>query len=105
MGSKILGGIRSNFQVGTLGYSLAYGGVCGIIGSGLVVAGRAGYVTFLDDDYYKDQSRQRYLDKQTVFFKELEETNKAHKLAAMASEYDPVATRTPFGALDSKYRF
>ncbi|CAD7945528.1 unnamed protein product [Amoebophrya sp. A120] len=92
-------------QPGSAGYSLAFGAACGIGLSGLVAAGRAGYVLFLDHDYYKLQSRQRYLDKQTIFFQGLQEENEAHRLAALAQEFDPVACRAPFSAVEKQYRF
>ncbi|CAD7950850.1 unnamed protein product [Amoebophrya sp. A25] len=90
---------------GAAGYSLAFGAVCGIGLSTVVAGGRALHVLLADHDHYKLQSRQRYLDKQTIFFQELQEENEGHRLAALAQEYDPVACRPPFGKLDAKYKF
>ncbi|CAK9070252.1 Hypothetical protein SCF082_LOCUS34995 [Durusdinium trenchii] len=95
----------SKVKVGTPLYSLAYGVAGGIILSGLVYAGRSVYLMCFDHEYYKIQSRKRYYEKQLCFFKEQEETNNAHYMAALSSEYNPVATRMPFQPLDSKYRF
>lgn len=72
--------------------------------SAVVATTRAAYIATMDHSYYKAQSRQRYLDKQVVYFKELQEQNKAHNLAALTQEYDPVAMRVPFGEVDRKWR-
>eukprot|EP00442_Polarella_glacialis_P006998 CAMPEP_0115090736 /NCGR_PEP_ID=MMETSP0227-20121206/25632_1 /TAXON_ID=89957 /ORGANISM="Polarella glacialis, Strain CCMP 1383" /LENGTH=98 /DNA_ID=CAMNT_0002481989 /DNA_START=158 /DNA_END=454 /DNA_ORIENTATION=- len=95
----------SKFKAGTPLYSLAYGAACGVILSGLVYAGRTLNIVCFDHDYYKIQSRKRYFEKQLLFTREQEEANKAHYLAALASEYDPAATRMPFKTLEPKYRF
>uniref|UniRef100_A0A7S1FFG0 Transmembrane protein n=1 Tax=Noctiluca scintillans TaxID=2966 RepID=A0A7S1FFG0_NOCSC len=103
--SRLGTGILSRCRVGTPIYSLAYGVAGGVILSGLVLAGRTLHVAFFDHDYYKLQSRKRYYEKQLLFTREQEEAATAHYIAALASEYDPVATRMPFKPLDPKYRF
>ena len=79
--------------------------VGGIVLSGLVYAGRTLHITLFDHEYYKIQSRKRYYEKQLLFSQEQEETAQAHRFGALAAEYDPVATRMPFKALDAKFRF
>mmetsp|Transcript_150 Transcript_150/g.440 ORF Transcript_150/g.440 Transcript_150/m.440 type:complete len:119 (-) Transcript_150:150-506(-) len=103
--SRITTGVVSKFKVGTPLFSLGYGIGAGIVISGLVYAGRTLNVLLFDHDYYKLQSRMRYYEKQLLFTREQDETASAHYLAAMASEYNPVATRMPFKPLEAKYRF
>eukprot|EP00420_Gonyaulax_spinifera_P034642 CAMPEP_0197872512 /NCGR_PEP_ID=MMETSP1439-20131203/2609_1 /TAXON_ID=66791 /ORGANISM="Gonyaulax spinifera, Strain CCMP409" /LENGTH=123 /DNA_ID=CAMNT_0043491511 /DNA_START=61 /DNA_END=432 /DNA_ORIENTATION=- len=97
--------VKSNLRPGTGIYSLIYGAAAGLVLSGLVYAGRSVHILCFDHDYYKLQSRKRYYEKQLLFTREQEETSNAHYFAALASEYDPAATRMPFKALDPKYRF
>jgi len=96
---------KSNLRPGAVPYSLLFGGTVGVGLAGVMYAGRTAYVTNFDFEYYRNQSRRRYLDKQSIFFSEQDEEMKAHRLAALAAEYDPVAMRQPFQALDPKYRF
>ena len=93
------------FKPGTFLYSGLFGAAvgCGLAGAALTV--RALHVLFFDEEHYRVQSRQRYLEKQFLFFKELQESQKAHALASLVQEYDPVDTRLPFKKLDDKYRF
>mmetsp|Transcript_124927 Transcript_124927/g.216580 ORF Transcript_124927/g.216580 Transcript_124927/m.216580 type:complete len:117 (+) Transcript_124927:92-442(+) len=95
----------SKFKVGTPLYSLGFGAVAGIGVSALVYGYRTLSVVCFDHEYYKMQSRKRYLEKQLIFQREQEEKASAHYLASLSSEYDPVATRMPFKPLDPKYRF
>lgn len=95
----------SQVKVGTPLHSLAYGVGAGVVLSGLVYAGRTVHVLCFDHEYYKLQSRKRYYEKQMLFAREQDEAAQAHYLAALAAEYDPVATRMPFKALDPKYNF
>jgi len=97
--------VKSNLRPGAVPYSLLFGAAVGVGLAGVVYAGRTMHVVFFDHDYYKAQSRRRYLDKQSIFFREQDETLKAHRLAALAQEYDPVALRLPFETLDPSYRF
>merc|ERR1711879_377876 len=97
--------IVSKCQRGTPLYSLAFGAVGGLALSGIVYGYRTLGVLFFDHEYFKLQSRKRYFEKQLLFMREQEETEKAHYMAALAAEYDPVATRMPFKPLDAKYRF
>merc|ERR1712000_386480 len=97
--SRVTGAITgtiAKFRPGNPIYSLAFGAVGGIILSGLVLVGRTAHVAFFDHQYYKIQSRKRYYEKQFLFQQEQEEAGKAHYLAALSAEYNPVATRTPF---------
>mmetsp|Transcript_91010 Transcript_91010/g.180962 ORF Transcript_91010/g.180962 Transcript_91010/m.180962 type:complete len:122 (-) Transcript_91010:79-444(-) len=107
--SRIGGGISrtlaSNLRPGAGIYSLGYGVVGGLVLSGIVYAGRTLNILLFDHEYYKLQSRKRFYEKQLLFSREQDESAKAHYLAALAGEYDPVATRMPFKPLDPKYRF
>merc|ERR1719231_2009364 len=80
-------------------YSLAYGAVAGVALSGLVYVGRTLHITLFDHEYYKIQSRKRYYEKQLCFQMEQDEAAKAHYLAALSAEYDPVATPCPSSRL------
>mmetsp|Transcript_8621 Transcript_8621/g.25444 ORF Transcript_8621/g.25444 Transcript_8621/m.25444 type:complete len:123 (+) Transcript_8621:64-432(+) len=97
--------VTSNLKPGTGIYSLGFGIAGGVILSGLVYGGRTLSILMFDHEYYKLQSRKRYYEKQLLFTREQEETESAHRLAALAAEYDPAATRMPFKPLDAKYRF
>merc|ERR1719321_858355 len=101
MGTRIAGMLKP----GAGPYSLLYGAVGGVVLSGLVYMGRTIHVTLFDHEYYKIQSRKRYYEKQLCFQMEQDEASKAHYLAALAAEYNPVAMRMPFKPLDPKYRF
>eukprot|EP00397_Hematodinium_sp_SG-2012_P057786 GEMP01072546.1.p1 GENE.GEMP01072546.1~~GEMP01072546.1.p1 ORF type:complete len:119 (+),score=34.91 GEMP01072546.1:52-408(+) len=97
--------VGSMLRPGAVPYSLLYGAAVGVGLSALVYAGRTAHIVLFDYDYYKLQSRRRYLEKQDIFFQEQDETLKAHRTAALVQEYDPAALRMPFQALDPKYRF
>jgi hypothetical protein len=86
-------------------YSVLYGAAAGVVLSGLVYVGRTIHVTLFDHEYYKIQSRKRYYEKQLCYQMEQDEAAKAHYLASLAAEYNPVAMRMPFKPLDPKYRF
>jgi len=105
---RVLGAVTGTmkaFKPGNPLYAIAFGAVGGVVLSGLVFAGRAAQVALFDHEYYKIQSRKRYFEKQLIFQQEQDENAKAHYLAALSAEYNPVATRMPFKPLDSKYRF
>lgn len=93
------------FTPGTFLYSALFGAAVGTGLAGVAYLGRAGHVLFFDEEHYRVQSRQRYLEKQFLFFKELQESQKAHALASLVQEYDPVDTRLPFQKMEDKYRF
>jgi hypothetical protein len=97
--------VGESFSRGTFLYSAIFGSAVGVGLAGAAYLGRAVHVAFFDEEHYRIQSRQRYLEKQYLFFKELQESQQAHALAAMVQEYDPVDTRLPFQKLDDKYRF
>ena len=93
------------FKPGTFLYSGLFGAAVGTTLAGAVYVGRALHVVLFDEEHYRVQSRQRYLEKQFLFFKQLQETQKAHALASMVEEYNPVDTRMPFQKMEDKYRF
>jgi hypothetical protein len=103
--SRFTSCIRSNLRPGAVPYSLLFGAAVGAGLAGVVYAGRTLQVVLFDHEHYNAQSRRRYLDKQSIFFREQDETLKAHRLAALAQEYDPVALRLPFETLDQSYQF
>ncbi|CAK0866733.1 unnamed protein product, partial [Prorocentrum cordatum] len=105
MGSKVTTLVASNLKPGTAIYSVMFGAAAGVLLSGVVYAGRTFSVMCFDHEYYKVQSRKRYYEKQLLFMREQEEVQSAHYYAALAGEYDPVATRMPFKSLENKYRF
>jgi hypothetical protein len=93
------------FHKGTFLYSAVFGATLGVGLAGAAYFGRAVHVAFFDEEHYRVQSRQRYLEKQFLFFKELQESQKSHALASLVQEYDPVDTRLPFQKMDDKFRF
>ena len=105
MASQLATKLAGAFTPPSAGYSFFVGGVCGVAASGAVLAARSVYVSLFDHAYYKDQSRGRYLEKQTIFLKEEAETAKNGAIASnLAREYDPVALRRPFGKLEAAWR-
>ena len=90
---------------GTLIYSGLIGAAIGTGLAGFALLSRSTHVFFFDEEHYRVQSRQRYLEKQLLFFKELQESQRAHALASLVQEYDPVDTRLPFQNMEDKYRF
>jgi hypothetical protein len=93
------------FKAGTFLYSALFGAAVGVGLAGGAYLGRAVHVAFFDEEHYRVQSRQRYLEKQYVFFQQLQESQRVHALANMVQEYDPVDTRLPFQKMEDKYRF
>ena len=86
-------------------YSALFGAAVGTGLAGAAYLGRAVHVLLFDEEHYRVQSRQRYLEKQFLFFKQLQESQQAHALASLVQEYDPVDTRLPFQKMEDKYRF
>eukprot|EP00451_Oxyrrhis_marina_P016908 CAMPEP_0204312220 /NCGR_PEP_ID=MMETSP0469-20131031/2846_1 /ASSEMBLY_ACC=CAM_ASM_000384 /TAXON_ID=2969 /ORGANISM="Oxyrrhis marina" /LENGTH=129 /DNA_ID=CAMNT_0051292327 /DNA_START=32 /DNA_END=421 /DNA_ORIENTATION=+ len=101
---RMITGIPGHFQPGTFGYSLAFGAVAGTALGGVEYGSRHMSVMLWDTEREKLQSRLRYLEKQVVFNKEQEAEGKAHYLASLAQEYNPVATAMPFSKLDDAMR-
>ncbi|KAF4674178.1 hypothetical protein FOL47_009584 [Perkinsus chesapeaki] len=103
--AKMGASIGSNFKPGTFIYSALFGAVIGVGLAGADYIVRNIKVRFADKEHLILASRQRYLEKQAVFYKQLAEDQEMHRLASLAQEYDPVATRMPFSLLEDKYRF
>ena len=97
--------IPNYFKPGTFLYSGIFGAVVGSALAGTVYGFRALHVLLFDEEHFRVQSRQRYLEKQYVFFQQLQDTQEAHVLASLAQEYNPVDTRLPFQKMEDKYRF
>ena len=57
--NKIGAAVGSQMQVGSVGFSLAYGAAWGVGLSAIIAGGRAMYVTTMDKNHWKLQSRQR----------------------------------------------
>ena len=93
------------FQSGTFLYSALFGATVGVGLAGAAYLGRVVHVAFFDEEHYRIQSRQRYLEKQFLFLKELQESQRSHAVASLAQEYNPVDTRLPFQRMDDKFRF
>eukprot|EP00811_Abedinium_folium_P014182 NODE_23199_length_676_cov_3.923497.p2 GENE.NODE_23199_length_676_cov_3.923497~~NODE_23199_length_676_cov_3.923497.p2 ORF type:complete len:105 (-),score=37.89 NODE_23199_length_676_cov_3.923497:269-583(-) len=103
--AAVFGFLGRQCRPGSGMYSLAYGAVGGVALSGVVYTARTAHVLLFDHEYYKLQSRKRFYEKQLLFTREQEEAQAAQALAALAAEYNPVATRLPFKPLDPKYEF
>ena len=73
--AKVGDAVKNQLKPASGCYSLMYGGALGVAFSGVVGLGRVGYVTLFDHDYYKNQSRLRYLEKEAIFFKEQDADN------------------------------
>lgn len=97
--------IPNYFKPGTFLYSGIFGAGVGSALAGTVYGFRALHVLLFDEEHFRVQSRQRYLEKQYVFFQQLQDTQEAHALASLAQEYNPVDTRLPFQKMEDKYRF
>lgn len=97
--------IPNYFKPGTFLYSGIFGAAFGSALAGTVYGLRALHVLLFDEEHFRVQSRQRYLEKQYLFFQQLQESQEAHALAALAEEYNPVDTRLPFQKMEDKYRF
>lgn len=93
------------FKPATFLYSGIIGAAVGTGIAGAVYVARAFHVMLFDEEHYRVQSRQRYLEKQFLFFKQLQETQQAHAMASIVEEYNPVDTRMPFQKMEDKYRF
>ena len=82
------------------------GAVIGVGFAGAAWTGRLLKVYLFDSDYYSQLSRQRYLEKQTIFYQALEEKLRNHYIAnVLVGEYDPVDTRLPFQHISEQFRF
>jgi hypothetical protein len=89
MASKFVAKVGTFFEKGTFLYSSLIGVGVGTVLVGGVLAGRFVKVALFDSDYYLQESRKRYLEKQLVFMKSLEEKLKMQKIAEMVTEYQP----------------
>ena len=97
--------IGEYFMPGTFLYSGLLGAAVGVGLAGTAYVFREGHVLFFDEEHYRVQSRQRYLEKQFLFFKQLQESQQAHAIASLVQEYNPVDTRLPFQKMEDEYRF
>ncbi|KAF4665203.1 hypothetical protein FOL46_003793 [Perkinsus olseni] len=103
--AKMGASIGSNFKPGTFIYSALFGAALGVGVAGADYLLRNIKVRFADKEHLILMSRQRYLEKQAVFYQQLAEDQQMHRLASLAQEYDPVATRMPFALLEDKGLF
>ena len=91
---------------GSFIYSIGFGAALGVGLAGLTFAGRMVKVYLSDAEYYRQMSRNRYLEKQTAFYKWLEGKMAAHYIAnEVVQAYNPVDTRKPFEHIEEKFRF
>jgi hypothetical protein len=97
--------IPNYFKPGTFLYSGIFGALVGTSIAGAVYGIRAVHVLLFDEEHFRVQSRQRYLEKQYLFFKQLQDSQEAHALSSLVQEYNPIDTRLPFQKMEDKYRF
>ncbi|OEH79362.1 transmembrane protein [Cyclospora cayetanensis] len=100
---RMLGGLRCwasrAIRGPSLSHSILFGAAAGIGSYASYYLYRFVCLTTADSTHYAIASRWRYMEKQNLFFKELDETLAAGALGALVKEYDPVATRLPFKPL------
>ncbi|EER20158.1 conserved hypothetical protein [Perkinsus marinus ATCC 50983] len=82
MGSRV----GSNFKPGTFIYSALFGAALGVGVAGADYIFRNIKVRFADKEHLILMSRQRYLEKQAVFYQQLAEDQQMHRLASLAHE-------------------
>lgn len=61
-------------------------------------------ITYFDTSYASNESRRRYMEKQTLFYNDLGYDLSTKYIGNLARYYDPIALRLPFQPLDDKYR-
>ena len=94
------------FTRGSFLYSIGFGATLGVGLAGLAVLGRTVKLFFSDAEYYRQMSRNRYLEKQAVFNNWLEGKLAAHYIAnEVVQAYNPVDTRIPFEHIQDRFRF
>ena len=104
--SRGFGRAKSFVVPGTFLYSITVGAVAGVALTGAAVILRSAKVYFWDEEYLRLQSRKRYLEKQAIFFADLQEKLKAHYIGnVLVREYHAVDTRLPFQAMQDRFRF
>lgn len=65
-------GVCEYFKPGTFLYSAMFGAAVGTGLAGAVYGLRSFHVLLFDEEHYRVSSRQRYLEKQYLFFKQLQ---------------------------------
>jgi len=94
------------FMRGSFIYSIGFGATLGVGLAGLAVFGRTVKLFFSDAEYYRQMSRNRYLEKQAVFNHWLEGKLAAHFIGnEVVQSYNPVDTRMPFEHIQDRFRF
>jgi hypothetical protein len=79
-------------------YSALFGASLGVTAAGLAFVGRMGKVYLFDEEYERQVSRLRYLEKQTIFFAWLQDKLKMQAMGnTLVAQYNPVDLR-PVGA-------
>ncbi|EER00762.1 conserved hypothetical protein [Perkinsus marinus ATCC 50983] len=78
--------IGANFKPGTFIYSALFGTALGVGVAGADYILRNIKVRFADKEHLILMSRQRYLEKQAVFYQQLAEDQQMHRLASLAQE-------------------
>jgi hypothetical protein len=72
-------------------YAATFGASLGVAAAGMCFVYRVGKVYLFDEQYNQLISRQRYLEKQTVFFANLQNKLKAQAMAhSLVSQFNPV---------------
>lgn len=79
-------------------YSAMFGASLGFTTAALAFVARIGKVYLFDEEYERQNSRLRYLEKQTIFFTSLQHKLKMQAIAnTLVAQYSPVDCR-PVGA-------
>eukprot|EP00919_Chromeraceae_sp_WS-2016_P026796 GHVR01063699.1.p1 GENE.GHVR01063699.1~~GHVR01063699.1.p1 ORF type:complete len:105 (+),score=3.14 GHVR01063699.1:19-333(+) len=99
LGKRIISYITHPGLVNSVLLGSCMGSAIGI----MCVCFKAMNYSFFDSKRHPYLSRLRYQEKQLLFERENEERETAHATAKLVAEYDPIACRLPFTALDSKY--
>lgn len=90
--------VGNQFARGGFLYASLFGASVGVALAGVAFTIRVGKVYLFDEEYNRMISRQRYLEKQTLFFAYLQEKLKNQAIAnSLVSQFNPVDLRPVFG--------
>ena len=77
-------------------YASMVGASIGVTAAGVCFVYRVGKVFLFDEEYNRMISRQRYLEKQTIFFANLQHKLQTHSLAnSLVSQFNPLDLNLP----------
>ena len=79
-------------------YAATFGASVGVTLAGAGFLGRVAKVYLFDEEYNREVSRQRYLEKQTIFFHNLQDKLNTQAMAnTLVAQFNPVDLR-PVGS-------